>query len=138
MRGGDEDAAPDIDAVESYAERPSDEVADAGGELATWAQDPDRDADVLGDIADGLRGAESDDGDLPSTGELAGTTFDIEGGTTSSSSNHVGLHREAAAAIAEVDGAEAALAVVEDLVERRPDSEAARVLRDEVAATTAG
>jgi putative inorganic carbon (hco3(-)) transporter len=49
--------------------------------------------------------------------------------------NHVDLHREAVAAIAEVDGPAAALEVVDDLVARRPDSAAARALRDEVAAT---
>jgi hypothetical protein len=58
-------------------------VADTGGDLASWIQDPDRDTDDLESLAEGLREAESDDGDLPSTGELAGTSFDVQGGTVS-------------------------------------------------------
>jgi hypothetical protein len=83
--GGDDgdDGALDLDAVEAYAERLSDEVADTGGDLASWIQDPDRDGDDLESLAEGLREAESDDGDLPSTGELAGTSFDVQGGTVS-------------------------------------------------------
>lgn len=77
---GDGDA-PGIAAVEAYAEELGDEVAAATGELATWSQDPDRDPDLLVVLAEGIRDAEADDGDLPGDDDLAGETREVEGGT---------------------------------------------------------
>lgn len=49
--------------------------------------------------------------------------------------HHVGIHAEAADAVAAAEGHAAAVALLDELVERRPGSAEARELRDRVAAT---